>query len=54
MESEVSVRALILAGGDRPDPALLDAGRGLGVSELFRWVEQRTRTEIAPDEKAAG
>ena len=34
--------------------ALLDAGRGLGVSELFRWVEQRTRTEIAPDEKAAG
>ena len=34
--------------------ALLDAGRGLGVSELFRWVEQRTRTEIASDEKGAG
>lgn len=34
--------------------ALLDAGRGPGVSELFRWVEQRTRTEIASDEKGAG
>jgi 3-hydroxyisobutyrate dehydrogenase len=27
---------------------------GRGVSELFRWVEQRTRTEIAPDEKSPG
>lgn len=34
--------------------ALLDADRGVGVSALFRWVEQRTRTEIASDEKGVG
>jgi len=33
--------------------ALRDADPGQGVSELFRWVEQRTRTEIASDEKGA-
>jgi 3-hydroxyisobutyrate dehydrogenase len=33
--------------------ALLDADPGQGVSALFRWVEQRTRTEIAPDKKGA-
>ncbi|KPK07523.1 MAG: 6-phosphogluconate dehydrogenase [Betaproteobacteria bacterium SG8_39] len=33
--------------------ALLEAGRGCGVSELFRWVEQRTRTEIASDAPGA-
>jgi 3-hydroxyisobutyrate dehydrogenase len=33
--------------------ALLEAGSGHGVSELFRWVEQHTRTEIASGTQAA-
>jgi len=34
--------------------ALLDAGAGRSVSELIRWVEQRTRTEIAPGAESPG
>jgi 3-hydroxyisobutyrate dehydrogenase-like beta-hydroxyacid dehydrogenase len=34
--------------------ALLEAGAGRSVSELIRWVEQRTRTEIAPGAESPG
>jgi 3-hydroxyisobutyrate dehydrogenase len=34
--------------------ALQETDAGSNVSTLFRWIEQRTRTEIASDEQASG
>lgn len=34
--------------------ALQETDAGSNVSDLFRWIERRTRTEIASDEQASG